>query len=211
MLQKKWLYLLVICSMLSTMAFSAQAGISSVEQLKKSLTLTKTLECHFTQVLIDESGVVGEKSEGRFYLAKPGRFRWNYETPYQQEIISDGNKVWFYDADLEQVTVKRLGKAIGATPAMLLSGEMDLNDNFIVEKEGEDEGLQWVKLRPKDADSTFKYILIGLDGDQVGGMELGDNFGQVTRIYFSEVKINGLIEEKQFRFIAPPGVDVFEE
>lgn len=185
--------------------------MSSDMQLKAFLITTRTLSCDFKQVSIDEHGNPVKTSYGKFYLKKPGRFRWDYQRPFKQEIVSNGKKVWFYDADLEQVTVKHLDRAIGATPAMLLSGEMSLERNFIVEKQGTDEGMQWVRLRPKNENSSFKYILIGMDGKTIGGMELSDNFGQLTRIYFSDVKKNYPIDGTTFQFTAPPGVDVFEE
>lgn len=190
---------------------AAAVEMSADMQLKALLITTRTLSCDFKQVSLDERGNPVKTSYGRFYLKKPGRFRWDYQRPFKQEIISNGKKVWFYDADLEQVTVKHLDQAIGATPAMLLSGEMSLDHNFIVEKQGTDEGMQWVRLRPKDENSSFKYILIGMDGKTIGGMELSDNFGQLTRIYFSDVKKNYPIDGAMFHFTAPPGVDVFEE
>ncbi len=203
---------LIKVALLCLFSISATAvEMSSVMQLKAFLITTRTLSCDFKQVSIDERGNPIKTSYGRFYLKKPGRFRWDYQRPFKQEIVSNGTKVWFYDADLEQVTVKHLDQAIGATPAMLLSGEMSLDRNFIVENQGTDEGMRWVRLRPKDENSSFKYILIGMDGKTIGGMELNDNFGQLTRIYFSDVKKNYPIDRTMFQFTAPPGVDVFEE
>ena len=203
------LILAVLLCLLS--ASSAAVEMASDMQLKAFLITTRTLSCDFKQVSIDERGNPVKTSYGKFYLQKPGRFRWDYLRPFKQEIVSNGTKVWFYDADLEQVTVKKLDQGIGATPAMLLSGEMSLDRNFIVEKQGTDEGMQWVRLRPKDKNSSFKYILIGMDGKTIGGMELSDNFGQLTRIYFSDVKKNYPIDQAKFQFTAPPDVDVFEE
>ncbi len=207
----KRLSIALTAALLFSLITPVSAQVSPVKRLKAFLASTKSLEANFRQVLIDERGNPGKSSTGIFYLAKPGRFRWDYQHPYQQEIVSDGNKVWFYDVDLEQVTVKKLGKALGSTPAMLLSGELSLDANFIIEKEGESEGMQWVRLKPKEKNSSFNYMIIGLDGGTIGGMELNDNFGQTTRIYFSDTKINGTVDEKQFRFVPPKGVDLFEE
>ena len=184
---------------------------SAVDQLDAFLAATTTLSASFVQVSVDEFGKPGQRTTGHFYLSKPGRFRWDYEHPYRQEIVANGEKVWFYDADLEQVTVKRLGTAIGSTPALLLTGQVKLKNDFIIEEQGADEGMQWVKLTPRSEDSSFKYISIGVVGDQLRGMELSDNFGQLTRISFSDIRVNSPLDKVRFEFIPPSGVDVFED
>jgi outer membrane lipoprotein carrier protein len=182
-----------------------------VRELKAFLDTTKTLTADFKQVLINEAGDPVQTSYGIFYLQRPGKFRWDYEKPFQQQIIANSGKVWFYDTDLEQVTIKKLDESLGSTPALLLSGEVSLEDNFTMEQQGEDEGLLWVKLLPKNEESGFKYVLIGLNNGILGGMELSDNFGQLTRIYFSNVRINQAIRPDLFQFRAPKGVDIFSE
>lgn len=189
----------------------AQADDKPVDQLRAFLKSSKSLTADFRQVAIDEYGRARKSSEGVFYLRRPGKFRWNYQKPFTQEIISNAGKVWFYDEDLEQVTIKNMDQSLGSTPALLLSGDIDLEDNFILEGQGSDEDMTWIKLLPKNEDSGFKYILIGLDQGKLGGMELSDNFGQLTRIYFSNVKINPVIDDGAFDFIPPAGADVFEE
>lgn len=185
--------------------------MAPVQRLRDFLARANTLQAEFSQVIIDEAGNPGQRTSGVFYLQRPGKFRWDYKKPYSQEIVSSGQKVWFYDVDLEQVTAKRLDEAIGSTPALLLSGEVALENNFKIENQGSDEGLFWIKLVPKSEDSGFKYVLIGLDDNTLAGMELGDNFGQVTRIYFSNVKTGVKLDRNLFEFRPPPGVDVFEE
>jgi len=180
------------------------------KQLKSFLASTETLTANFKQITLDENNQPVQTSEGQFYLSRPGKFRWSYKTPYIQEIVSNHGKVYFYDADLEQVTIKKLDDSLGATPALLLSGEIALEENFIMQQQGVDEDLQWIKLSPKNEESGFNYILIGLNEGSIGGMELSDNFGQLTRIYFSEVKTNITLEKDIFKFTAPEGVDVFE-
>jgi outer membrane lipoprotein carrier protein len=183
-----------------------------LDRLRTFLAKAKTLQADFSQVQIGADGnPSGKKSSGVFFLERPGKFRWNYTQPFRQEIVSGSGKVWFYDADLEQVTAKRLNEAIGSTPALLLSGEVALETNFRIEDQGTDEGMSWIRLLPKSEESGFKYVLIGLVGDTLGGMELSDNFGQVTRIYFSNVKTGVRLADSIFRFTPPPGVDVFEE
>ncbi|WP_341326411.1 outer membrane lipoprotein chaperone LolA [Methylotuvimicrobium sp. KM2] len=189
----------------------AHADDKPIEQLRAFLKTAHSLTADFRQVAIDESGRARKASEGVFYLRRPGKFRWNYLKPFTQEIISNAGKVWFYDEDLEQVTIKKMDQSLGSTPALLLSGDIDLEDNFILEGQGADEDMTWIKLLPKNEDSGFKYILIGLDKGKLGGMELSDNFGQLTRIYFSNLKINTPIDDGVFDFIPPAGADVFEE
>lgn len=182
-----------------------------VQQLKTFLASSRSLSADFKQVVIDEQGKPVKTSFGVFYLQRPGKFRWDYQKPFTQQIVAGKGKVWFYDQDLEQVTVKKLDASLGSTPALLLSGEVSLEDNFIIEGQGKDGDMQWIKLSPKSADSTFKYILIGMNHNELGGMELNDNFGQLTRIYFSNVLINPPLKQTLFEFTVPQGADVFEE
>ena len=182
-----------------------------VKQLKDFLKASKSLSADFKQVVINEAGKPVQTSYGVFYLQRPGKFRWDYQKPFQQQIVANSGKVWFYDQDLDQVTVKKLDESLGSTPALLLSGDISLDDNFIIEKQGIEGSMQWIKLSPKSQESSFKYILIGLNKGSLGGMELSDNFGQLTRIYFSSVLLNPPIKQTLFQFQAPKGADVFSE
>lgn len=189
----------------------AVAESDPVEQLKSLLKTTQSLTATFQQTSYDESGNPGKSSYGEFYLQRPGQFRWDYQKPFVQQIVSNSGKVWFYDADLEQVTVKKMDHSLGSTPALLLSGDVELEQNYELKNQGRDVDLSWVKLIPKDQHSNYKYILIGIENSQLSGMELSDNFGQLTRIYFTEVKTGVAIEPAVFEFVAPDGVDVFED
>ena len=182
-----------------------------VKQLKDFLKASKSLSADFKQVVINEAGKPVQTSYGVFFLQRPGKFRWDYQKPFQQQIVANSGKVWFYDQDLDQVTIKKLDESLGSTPALLLSGDISLEDNFIIEKQGVDGDMLWVKLSPKSQESSFKYILIGLNKGSLGGMELSDNFGQLTRIYFSSVLLNPPIKQTLFQFQAPKGADVFSE
>jgi outer membrane lipoprotein carrier protein len=204
-------YLRLIWLLLAFVSGASYAEDRPVRELKAFLSATRTLTADFKQVLINEAGDPVQTSYGMFYLQRPGKFRWDYKKPIQQQIVSNSGKVWFYDPDLEQVTVKKLDQSLGSTPALLLSGEVSLEENFTMEQQGEDEGLLWVKLVPKNEESGFKYVLIGLNNGSLGGMELSDNFGQLTRIYFSNVSINREIKQDLFQFNAPKGADVFSE
>jgi outer membrane lipoprotein carrier protein len=190
---------------------AAFAEAKPVEQLKTFLAKTRSLTADFKQVLLNEAGKPAQTSFGVFYLQRPGHFRWDYQKPFQQQIVSTEGKVWFYDTDLEQVTVKKLDESVGSTPALLLSGDVNLEANYIMEEQGVEGDLQWIKLVPKNQDSSFKYLIIGLEKGSLNGMELSDNFGQLTRIYFSNIKHNPAINASLFNFQAPKGVDVFSE
>ena len=201
--------MIAICLVLPTANTFAET--KPVEQLKTFLAKTHSLTADFKQVLLNEAGNPAQTSFGLLYLQRPGKFRWDYQKPFQQQIIATGGKVWFYDTELEQVTVKKLDESVGSTPALLLSGDISLEDNYIMEGQGAEGDMQWIKLLPKNQDSSFKYLVIGLEKGQLSGMELSDNFGQLTRIYFSNIKNNPSVDAKLFEFKAPKGVDVFSE
>lgn len=186
------------------------ADEAPISRLKSFLSASASLAADFKQVSFDKSGRPAQSSSGKFYLSRPGKFRWNYLKPFEQEIVSNSGKVWFYDADLEQVTIKQLDDSLGSTPALLLTGQVDIEEKFVLQEQGQDEGMNWVKLSPKNEESGFKYILIGMNGNQLGGMELSDNFGQLTRIYFSNIQLNQKLDDSLFNFKPPKGADVFE-
>jgi len=200
-----------IIALCLSMPLAVFAESQPVEQLKTFLANTRSLTADFKQTLLNEAGNPAQTSFGLLYLQRPGRFRWDYQKPFQQQIISTGGKVWFYDTELEQVTIKKLDESVGSTPALLLSGDINLDENYTMEGQGVEGNMQWVKLLPKNQDSSFKYLVIGLEKGQLSGMELSDNFGQLTRIYFSNIKNNPSIDTKLFNFQAPKGVDVFSE
>ncbi len=194
------------------MLFSASlfAEPSVVQKLQGFIVRATSLQAIFTQTSLDEAGRTIQTSHGVFYLQQPGKFRWNYEKPYAQQIVSKDGKVWFYDADLEQVIIKKIDQSIGDTPALLLSGSINLTEKYTLSSQGLKKGLQWIKLIPKSQQSSFKYIMVGLKDDVLYGMELSDNFGQLTKIIFSDVKVPAKLEPGIFDFVAPEGTDVFE-
>lgn len=196
--------------MLAAISGTTYADESPINQLKAFLKASASLSADFKQVSYNQAGQVGQSSFGQFYLSRPGKFRWDYKKPFVQEIVSNSDKVWFYDADLEQVTVKQLDDSLGSTPALLLTGQVDIDEKFVLEEQGSEDDMNWIKLSPKNEESGFKYILIGLNHGQLGGMELSDNFGQLTRIYFSNIKLNPNLDASLFNFKPPKNVDVFE-
>lgn len=202
---------LLFVLLLSSHSVNTFAVEPAMVELQNFLNATRSLTADFKQITLNESGKPTQTSYGLFYLQRPGKFRWDYQKPFQQQIVSTSGKVWFYDTDLEQVTIKKLDESVGSTPALLLSGDVSLEANYHLEEQGVEGDVHWLKLLPKDKDSTFKYLLIGLAHGELNGMELSDNFGSLTRIYFSNLKHNSNIDPQLFEFKTPKGADVFSE
>jgi len=191
--------------------FSAQLfAEATVQDLEKFISRANNVAADFTQLSLDEAGKPVQTSYGKFYLQQPGKFRWSYTKPYVQEIISKGDSVWFYDADLEQVIIKKIDQSIGDTPALLLSGAVDLKEKYTLTVEATKNGINWIKLVPKHQDSSFKHILIGLKAGLLSEMELSDNFGQLTKIMFDKLKLPKKLDKNIFEFNAPEGTDIFK-
>jgi len=154
-------------------------------------------------------GEIIQQAEGEFYLERPGKFRWNYQTPYEQIIVSDGKKIWIYDVDLQQVTVQKESAGLPATPMSLLEDSSTLHKNFNVSPVDEKDGVYRLKLLSKTGDSDFGEIVVGLDAKGLRFMQLHDQFEQVTDIVFSDIDTNKKLAREIFEFIPPEGVDVF--
>ncbi|MFQ5470727.1 MAG: outer membrane lipoprotein chaperone LolA [Gammaproteobacteria bacterium] len=167
-----------------------------------------SLESEFTQTVIDANANHVQDARGKFLLLRPNRFRWEYEVPYQQYIIADGDKIWIYDVDLEQVTVKALGETIGNTPALLLSTEEPIEKNFAVTEIDQHDELEWLELVPLESEPTFINFRLAFGDGQLKIMELTDSFDQITRLEFSHITRNGQINPEVFTFKPPAGVDV---
>ncbi|MDE2600664.1 MAG: outer membrane lipoprotein chaperone LolA [Rhodocyclaceae bacterium] len=187
---------------------AATAG--GIDQLKSFLAETKSAKASFSQVVAGKSGKKQESS-GSMAFSRPGKFRWSYEKPYQQLLVSDGVKLWSYDKDLEQVTIKKLGDALGNTPAAFLAGSGDLEKNFTLSEPGKVEGVEVVDAVPKDKDSTFQRVRIGFVDKLPKMMEVRDNFGQVTTLLFTGFERNPSLPAGTFTFVPPKGVDVVGE
>lgn len=189
--------------------FSVQAS-SATDRLMDFFDNVKSMQAEFTQTVSSQGFSDKETSKGLFRLLRPGKFRWDYEQPYQQRIIADGNKLWVYDVDMDQVIVKPLNLVLGQTPAVLLSGTASLTDRFDIQDvpSRSEQGLAWVELRPKDTESSYEKLLLGFSEQNLRAMELVDNFGQITTLEFSNLQRNATIDPKVFQFHPPPGVDV---
>ena len=161
--------------------------------------------------MLDRAGKVVETASGTFVFARPGKFRWTYEKPHKQLRVADGAKLWIHDPDLNQVTVKRIDKAISSTPAALLAGKDDITKLFTLRDAGSADGLAWVEATPKTPDTGFERVRLGLQGRTLAAMELNDQLGGRTTLRFSDLKPNAAVSPDTFKFTAPAGADVLED
>lgn len=191
---------------------AAPAWADPLQQLHEFLSRTASARGDFSQSVVKgQTGGAAKTSSGHFEFARPGRFRWVYEKPYPQTIVSDGQKLYVYDQDLNQVTVKRLQGAIPASPASILFGSNDFERDFEVKADGQHNGIEWIRATPRSQDSTFNRIRIGFRGGLPVAMELTDSFDQVTELQLTRVQRNPKIEPAQFHFEPPQGADVLQE
>jgi outer membrane lipoprotein carrier protein len=187
------------------------AQASSIERFKTFVRTTQSARASFDQKVVDRSGKPVQSSKGSFVFLRPGRFRWVYEKPIDQLIVGDGKQVWIYDRDLNQVTVRKISKALGSTPAALLAGSSDVEAAFELSDAGVQEGLEWLEAKPRQQEAGFQRVRMGFDATGIRAMELVDNFGQTTTLRFSNLVRNPKVDPADFRFQAPKGADVLGE
>lgn len=182
------------------------------ESLKKFYEQTYAMQANFHQIVTDSKGRKVQEVRGEMQMKRPNKFRWDYQKPYEQQIISDGKQVWLYDTDLAQVTIRALDKALGSSPAALLAGDEDVDANYVLRDFNRQDQLEWVAVVPKVNETGFNKINLAFNKAQMlQEMELVDSFGQQTRIVFSEQKQNPTIAAKTFLFKTPKNVDVVGE
>lgn len=173
----------------------------------------KGLDGHFEQKVFEANGKMKEDSTGTVALSAPRLFRWEYVKPNPQLIVADGDHVWVYDPDLEQVTVKNQGSEEQQSPLTVLIDPTELDRRYTVGDAGSHDGLKWISLAPKQKgdDSEFKVAMLGFDGDNLQRMQLTDNLGQRTEIAFSGWRRNPVFAKGTFVFVPPKGVDIVGE
>ncbi|WDZ97837.1 outer membrane lipoprotein chaperone LolA [Herbaspirillum sp. WKF16] len=189
-----------------------RAQAAALDQFKQFVASTQSAKGAFTQRLVrNENGnaKVVNTSSGSFVFSRPGKFIWTYQKPYEQVIQADGEKLFIYDKDLNQVTTKKLGNALGSSPAAILFGSNDLEKNFNLKEAGAKDGLEWLEAVPKSKDTTFDSIGIGLKNGTPVAMELHDSFGQVSVLSFDSFEKNPPLKVNSFSFTIPKGADVF--
>lgn len=198
----------------AALALGLMAGVSAradaVDSLRSFVQEVKSGKASFTQVVTSPDGAKKKQSAGEFQFSRPNKFRFVYTKPYSQTIVSDGQKVWFYDPDLNQVTVRKLGDALGATPAALLAGQ-SLEKDFDLKAQPDSGGLEWAQATPKVKEGAIQWLKAGFKGKTLVALEIADSFGQRSMLQFGDLAANPSLPADTFRFVLPGGADVSEQ
>lgn len=196
---------------LAALLAPALALAEPMERFREFVRGVQSARADFEQKVYDRERRLVQDSRGSFAFQRPGRFRWSTAQPYEQLIVGDGERVWIYDPDLKQVTVRSMGRALGATPAALLAGSAEVERAFEFSAGGQADGLEWLEARPRDKDAGFERMRLGFGAAGLEAMELHDHFGQTTRLRFQKLQRNPPLAADAFRFVPPKGVDVLGE
>ncbi len=187
---------------------TSAAMASGLDALRNFIAGTASAQGEFQQKVYDRKGKLTQEASGTLAFQRPGRFRWTYAKPYAQLIVGDGAKVWVYDEDLNQVTVRRLDRALGSTPAALLAGSDEIERAFKLSDGGTKDGMQWVEAVARENESNFETIRMGFGAAGLEAMELADSFGQRTVLKFTSLHRNPKLGAALFKFVPPKGADV---
>src|SRR5678816_1292760 len=190
---------------------SSFVNAAAIERFKTFAKSTQTARGSFEQKVYDRDRRLSQESKGSFAFQRPGKFRWVYDKPVDQVIVGDGDRVWIYDRGLAQVTVRKLARALGSTPAALLAGSTDVENAFELADAGAKDGVEWLDAKPKDREAGFERIRMAFNAEGLQAMELTDNFGQTTILRFTALEANARVDAKEFRFEPPKGADVLGE
>jgi outer membrane lipoprotein carrier protein len=191
------------------LALSPLSGVaSSLERFSEFINGTVQARGEFEQKIFDSNRKLVQESRGVLAFSRPGKFRWTYVKPYAQLIVGDGSKIWIYDEDLKQVTVRKLDQALGSTPAALLAGNNEAMRAFRLSDKGSKDGLEWLEALPRDKEGNFERIRMGFSASGLQIMELVDGFGQTTVLKFNSLERNPKLDPALFRFSPPKGADV---
>ena len=196
---------------LSLLLFVASSHAASLERFRTFVRNTQSARADFEQKVYDRGGKLTQESKGSFVFQRPGLFRWLYAKPVDQVIVGDGERVWIHDRDLNQVTVRKLSRALGSTPAALLAGSADIEKAFDLSDAGTKDGLEWLEARPREREAGFERVRMGFDAEGLRAMELLDHFGQTTLLRFLNLRRNPKVDKSEFRFEPPKGTDVLGE
>jgi outer membrane lipoprotein carrier protein len=191
---------LPLLAALALFAAASVADAATLDRLRAFVRETQTARAQFSQTVVDRNGT--------FELARPGKFRWNVEKPYKQLVVGDGQQVWVYDEDLNQVVVRKVGDALGGTPAALLSGNQEVERAFAWSDLPASDGLDWLGATPLAKDAAFTEIRIGFDAKGLAALEIVDAFGQKSLVRFTNVERNPKFAPEHFRFVPPKGADI---
>ena len=195
------------------MAAWVPAAYGASTPLDSYLDDLKTLRATFLQTLADAHGHEIDRSTGTLIVSRPGKFSWEIHpqgsgSDSGQLMVADGQNLWFLDRDLQQVTVKPVDAALSATPAMLLSGTVDVRKNFTISLAPKRDGLDWVLVEPRATEADFRSALLGFKGKDLQRMILEDKLGQTATVMFDHIERNGPVKPEEVSFTPPKGVDV---
>jgi len=180
------------------------------DSLRAFVRDVKSGKSSFTQTVTSPDGAKQKVSSGSFSFARPNRFRFDYAKPYAQTIVSDGIKVWFHDPDLNQVTVRKMGDALGSTPVALLTGT-SIEKNFELKNQPDKDGLEWVQATPRETGGTIQYLKAGFKGKALVAVEIADSFGQRSLLKLNDLATEVALPATTFSFNIPAGADVSEQ
>lgn len=187
------------------------AALADGDLLEDFFVKVRTLQADFHQVVLDEDLVPLQETSGRMWLSRPGRFRWSYGQPVEQEVLADGLRLWVYDVGLEQVIVRSQSKTLGNTPAALLVNADKPGDSYLIEYLGEQGTISWVTLFPKDSSAPFSQVQLGFENGELRLVQMLDQLDQITRVQLDNLIVNDQLPKDLFRLNLPAGVDVIEE
>lgn len=197
-------------AVVGALAVPVTAWAGPVETLREFVQNVRSGQGRFTQTVTSPDGKRRKVSQGVFEFQRPNRFRFVYAKPFEQTIVSDGQKVWLHDPELNQVTVRRLTQALGTTPAALLAGG-SLDQDFELAAQPARDGLDWAQATPRQRDGTIQTMRMGFRGKDLAALEILDHFGQRSVLLFPDFKANASVPPEQFRFTPPPGADLIEQ
>ena len=200
---------LALAALAAFVPLAAAAG--AVDAFLAFTAASRSATARFEQQVFDRSGRQVDRSSGSFAFSRPGRFRWAYDKPVRTVIVADGTRLWIHDEDLNQVTVRPMDRALSATPAALLAGQGDVTAVFTLREAGAADGLDWLEAVPKERDTGFDLVRIGMKGTAPAAMELHDSLGGRTVLRFTEFRTGARVEPDTFRFTPPKGADVLDE
>ena len=201
--------MLLFAALASSAPFGAAAG--AVDAFLAFTASSRTATATFEQRVFDRSGRRVDRATGAFAFSRPDRFRWAYDKPVSSLIVADGTRLWIFDEDLNQVTVRPMDRALSATPAALLAGREDVTAVFTLREAGQADGLDWLEAVPKEGDTGFERVRIGMKGAVPAAMELHDSLGGRTVLAFPVFRTGARVDPGEFRFTPPKGADVLDE
>lgn len=203
----RWLATLI---MFFSVTASAADAPSATDSLRRFFNEVRSYTARFQQVSLDEAQKPLQESTGRLWLERPNKFRWNYDKPRQQ-IVGDGERIWVYDEELEQISVRPMATGLADTPALLLAGKGRIDDAFVIKPQAEEAGVAWAELIPKHKDSGVERLRLGFEQGKLRIIEMLDGLGHTTRYTLRNVEENVKIDPARFEFVPPKGVDVVGE